>query len=218
MNKQYAVIGLGRFGSGIVNTLMNHGNEVLAIDLDENRINEFADIATHAVIADSTNEEALREIGIGNFETVIVAIGNDMQSSILSTLVLSELKINKIVAKALDKRHGDVLKKVGAHWVVYPDKDMGERVAHQLMSPNVLNFIELAQNYSIEEIKVPSQMVGKSIKDIDIRVEFNLTVIAIKSNGVVNISPSPDEVVQAGDVLVMIGENRDLQRFSSVGG
>jgi len=216
MKNQYAVIGLGRFGSGIVNTLLQHGNEVLVIDMNEERINHFADIATHAVIADSTNDEALKAIGIGNFDTVIVAIGNDMQSSILTTLVLSELKIKKIVAKALNKRHGEVLKKIGADWVIYPEKNMGERVAHQLMSPNVLNFIELAQNYSIEEIKLPSKMVGKSLKELNIRVEFNLTVIAIKSEGVVNISPSPDEVIHEGDVLVMIGENRDLHRFSNV--
>ncbi|PGM55067.1 TrkA family potassium uptake protein [Bacillus sp. AFS053548] len=216
MKKQYAVIGLGRFGSGIVNTLLQHGNEVLVIDSNEERINQFADTATHAVIADSTNDEALKAIGIGNFDTVIVAIGNDMQSSILTTLVLNELKIEKIVAKALNKRHGEVLKKVGADWVIYPEKNMGERVAHQLMSPNVLNFIELAQNYSIEEIKLPSKMVGKSLKELNIRVEFNLTVIAIKSEGVVNISPSPDEVIHEGDVLVMIGENRDLHRFSNL--
>ncbi|MEH7454548.1 TrkA family potassium uptake protein [Gottfriedia acidiceleris] len=216
MKKQYAVIGLGRFGSGIVNTLLDHGNEVLVIDNNEERINEIADRATHAVIADSTNEESLKAIGIGNFDTVIVAIGNDMQASILTTLVLNDLSINKIVVKALNKQHGEVLKRVGADWVIYPERNMGERVAHQLMSPNVLNFIELAKNYSIEEIKLPSKMVGKSLKELNIRVEFNLTVIAIKTQGVVNISPSPDEVIHEGDVLVMIGENRDLHRFANL--
>ncbi len=216
MNEQYAVIGLGRFGTGIVNTLMKAGNEVLAIDINEDRVNEFAESATHAVIADSTNDEALKAIGIGNFDTVIVAIGNDMQASILTTLVLTELNINKIVVKALNKRHGEVLKKVGADWVVFPETDMGERVAHQLMSPNVLNFIELAKDYSIEEIKVPFRMIGKSLKEINIRVEFNLTVIAIKSNDKINISPPPDEVIRERDILVMIGENKDLQRFANL--
>lgn len=216
MNKQYAVIGLGRFGSGIVNTLLKAGNEVLAIDINEESVNEFADFATHAVIADSTNEEALKAIGIGNFDTVIVAIGNDMQASILTTLVLKELGIKKIVAKALNKRHGDVLKKVGADWVVFPETDMGERVAHQLMSPNVLNFIELAKDYSIEEIKVPSSMAGQNLIESNIRVEFKLTVIAINRNGKINISPSPDEVILEGDILVIIGENKDLQRFANL--
>ncbi|MEH7347744.1 potassium channel family protein [Gottfriedia acidiceleris] len=216
MTNQYAVIGLGRFGTSLVKTLLNSGNEVLVIDLNEEVINEFADIATHAVVADATNNEALKAIGIGNFDTVIVAIGDDMQSSILATLVLKELGIQKIVVKALDKRHGEVLKKVGADWVIYPEKDMGARVAHQLMSPNVLNFIELAKNYSIEEIKIPSWMVGKNLKELNIRVKYNLTVIAIKSKDIVNISPSPEEKLIEGDILVVIGENKELHRFTNL--
>lgn len=214
MKKQYAVIGLGRFGSSIVNTLVEAGNEVLAIDSNEKRVNELEEAATHAVIADATDEEVLKAIGIRNIDTVIVAIGNDIQASILTVLVLKELGVNKVVVKALNKRHGQVLEKVGADWVVFPEWDMGERVAHQLMLPNVLNFIELAKDYNIEEIKVPSSMSGKSIKELDIRAKLNLNVIAIKSKGRINISPSPDEVVQEGDGLVMIGEKRNLHRFA----
>lgn len=214
MKKQYAVIGLGRFGSSIVNTLVEAGNEVLAIDSNEKRVNELDDPATHAVIADATDEEVLKAIGIRNIDTVIVAIGNDIQASILAVLVLKELGVNKVVVKALNKRHGQVLEKIGADWVVFPEWDMGERVAHQLMLPNVLNFIELAKDYNIEEIKVPSSMSGKSLKELDIRAKLNLNVIAIKSKGRINISPSPDEVVQEGDGLVMIGEKRNLHRFA----
>ncbi|ENQ3107122.1 TrkA family potassium uptake protein [Bacillus cereus] len=214
MKKQYAVIGLGRFGSSIVNTLVEAGNEVLAIDSNEKRVNELEDAATHAVIADATDEEVLKAIGIRNIDTVIVAIGNDIQASILTVLVLKELGVNKVVVKALNKRHGQVLERLGADWVVFPEWDMGERVAHQLMLPNVLNFIELAKDYNIEEIKVPSSMSGKSIKELDIRAKLNLNVIAIKSKGRINISPSPDEVVQEGDGLVMIGEKRNLHRFA----
>lgn len=214
MKKQYAVIGLGRFGSSIVNTLVEAGNEVLAIDSNEKRVNELEDAATHAVIADATDEEALKAIGIRNIDTVIVAIGNDIQASILTVLVLKELGVNKVVVKALNKRHGQVLEKLGADWVVFPEWDMGERVAHQLMLPNVLNFIELAKDYNIEEIKVPSSMSGKSLKELDIRAKLNLNVIAIKSKGRINISPSPDEVVQEGDGLVMIGEKINLHRFA----
>lgn len=214
MKKQYAVIGLGRFGSSIVNTLVEAGNEVLAIDSNERRVNELEDAATHAVIADATDEEALKAIGIRNIDTVIVAIGNDIQASILTVLVLKELGVKKVVVKALNKRHGQVLEKVGADWVVFPEWDMGERVAHQLMLPNVLNFIELAKDYNIEEIKVPPSMSGKSLKELDIRAKLNLNVIAIKSKGRINISPSPDEVVQEGDGLVMIGEKINLHRFA----
>lgn len=214
MKKQYAVIGLGRFGSSIVNTLVEAGNEVLAIDSNERRVNELEDAATHAVIADATDEEVLKAIGIRNIDTVIVAIGNDIQASILTVLVLKELGVNKVVVKALNKRHGQVLEKIGADWVVFPEWDMGERVAHQLMLPNVLNFIELAKDYNIEEIKVPSSMSGKSLKELDIRAKLNLNVIAIKSKGRINLSPSPDEVVQEGDGLVMIGEKINLHRFA----
>jgi len=129
---------------------------------------------------------------------------------------LKELNIKKVVAKAINKRHGDVLKKVGADWVVFPESDMGNRVAHQLMSPKVLNFIELAKDYSIEEIKAPSQMAGQNLKESNIRVEFNLTVIAINRKDKILISPSPEEVIQEGDILVVIGENKDLQRFSNL--
>lgn len=214
MKKQYAVIGLGRFGSSIVNTLVEAGNEVLAIDSNERRVNELEDAATHAVIADATDEEVLKAIGIRNIDTVIVAIGNDIQASILTVLVLKELGVNKVVVKALNKRHGQVLEKVGADWVVFPEWDMGERVAHQLMLPNVLNFIELAKDHNIEEIKVPPSMSGKSLKELDIRAKLNLNVIAIKSKGRINISPSPDEIVQEGDGLVMIGEKINLHRFA----
>lgn len=216
MKQQYVVIGLGRFGSSIVNTLVEAGNEVLAIDINEKRVNELADVATHTVIADSMEEEALKAIGIRNINTVIVAIGNDIQASILTVLILKELGVKKVVVKALNKRHGQVLDKVGADWVVFPEWDMGERVAYQLMLPNVLNFIELAKDYSIEEIKVPSSMAGKSLKELNIRVKFNLNVIAIKNKGKINISPSPDEFIQEEDVLVMIGEKVRLHRFADI--
>lgn len=216
MKKQYAVIGLGRFGSSIVNMLVEAGNEVLAIDINEKRVNELEDSVTHAIIADSTEEEVLKAIGIRNFDTVIVAIGNDIQASILTVLVLKELGVNKIVVKAINKRHGQVLYKVGADWVVFPEWDMGERVAHQLMSPNVLNFIELAKDYSIEEIKLPSSMAGKSLKELNIRAKFNLNVIAIKNEEKINISPSPNEVIQEGDVLIIIGEKEGLLLFANL--
>ncbi|TCP69263.1 TrkA family protein [Baia soyae] len=142
--QHFAVIGLGRFGSSIATTLYKEGNEVLAIDIDEPRIDEIKEQVSHTVITDSTDEEALRAIGIRNFDTVIVAIGDDIQASILTVLVLKELGIRQVVAKTLNKRHAQVLYKIGADMVVFPERDMGERVAHHLMSPNVLNFLKLA--------------------------------------------------------------------------
>jgi trk system potassium uptake protein len=216
MQKQYAVIGLGRFGSSIASTLFEAGNEVLGIDINEERVEEFKDCVTHAIVADSTEEEALKAIGIQDFDEVIVAIGNDIQSSILTVLVLKEMGIKKVIAKALSKRHGQVLQKLGADWVVFPERDMGERVAHHLMSPNVLDFIELAKDYSIEEVKVPISMTGKSLKELDLRAKFNLSVIAINSRGNIHISPHPDQMIKEDDVLVVIGRNEDLKRLANL--
>jgi trk system potassium uptake protein TrkA len=213
MKGQYAVIGLGRFGSSLATTLHQAGNEVLAIDRNEERIEEYKDHVTYAVVADSTDEEALKRVGIRNFDAVIVAIGDDIQASILTVLVLKELGVKKVVAKAINNRHGQVLYKVGADWVVFPERDMGERVATQLMSPNVLDYIELAKDYSIEEVKVHPSMIGKNLRELNLRARFNITVIAIISGGKVSISPSPDQTIKEGDILVVIGENKDLDRF-----
>ncbi|OIK04426.1 potassium uptake system protein [Bacillus sp. MUM 116] len=216
MTEQYAVIGLGRFGISIARKLFESGKEVLGVDVNEERVEDSHPYTTHAIIADSTDAEALKSIGIRNFDTVIVAIGNDIQASILSVLLLKELGVKKVIAKALNKLHGQVLRKVGADWVVFPERDMGIRVAHQLLSPNVLNFIEISKDYSVEEVKIPEKMTGKSLRELDLRARFNLTVIAIRHGHDINITPSPDKIIDQGDVLVVIGENRDLEQFSNI--
>jgi trk system potassium uptake protein len=216
MANQYAVIGLGRFGLSIANKLYESNQEVLGVDVNEEKVEESNQCVTHAVIADSTDPEALKSIGIRNFDTVIVAIGNDIQASILSVLLLKELGVKKVIAKAINKLHGQVLKKVGADWVVFPERDMGIRVAHQLLSPNVLNFIEISKDYSVEEVKIPDRMMEKTLRELDLRAKFNLSVIAIRHDDDINISPSPDEKIDYGDVLVVIGENRDLEKFANL--
>ncbi|MFF2450117.1 potassium channel family protein [Neobacillus sp. NPDC058068] len=216
MANQYAVIGLGRFGLSIANKLFESGQEVLGVDVNEERVEDSHPYATHSIIADSTDADALKSIGIRNFDTVIVAIGNDIQASILSVLLLKELGVKKVIAKALNKLHGQVLKKVGADWVVFPERDMGIRVAHQLLSPNVLNFIEISKNYSVEEVKIPDRMLNKTLRELDLRARYNLSVIAIRHEDEINISPSPDKKIDYGDVLVVIGENRDLERFANL--
>ncbi|WP_316569974.1 TrkA family potassium uptake protein [Neobacillus sp. YIM B06451] len=216
MVKQYAVIGLGRFGISLAGSLFEAGQEVLGVDINEERVEEAHPAVTHAVIADSTDPEALKSIGIRNFDTVIVAIGNDIQASILTVLLLKELGVKKVIAKAINKLQGQVLDKVGADWVIFPERDMGERVAHMLLSPNVLNFIELSKEYSVEEIKVPSSMTNQSLRDLDLRARYNLSVIAIRHGKDIDISPSPDEIIEEGDVLVVIGGNRELERFANL--
>lgn len=213
MSKQFAIIGMGRFGSSVARTLYEMEYEVMGIDEDEERINENIQYVTHAVAADSTDERALREIGIRNFDVVVVAIGADIQASILTVLILKEMGVKKIVAKAQNERHGQVLYKVGADRVVFPERDMGVRVAHNLISANVLDFIELAEDYSVAEVVVSPKLVGKTLRQLDIRAKYEVNVIAIKSDERFNIAPRPDEVIQYNDVLVVIGNNKHLKEF-----
>ncbi|CAM3377093.1 MULTISPECIES: TrkA family potassium uptake protein [Brevibacillus] len=211
--KQFAIIGMGRFGSSVARTLYEMDFEVMGIDENEERINENIQYVTHAVVADTTDERALKELGIRNFDVVVVAIGVDIQASILTVLTLKELGVKKIVAKAQNERHGQVLYKVGADRVVFPERDMGVRVAHNLISANVLDFIELAEDYSVAEVIVSTRMVGKSLRQLDLRALYEVNVIAIKSGDKFNITPNPDDLIRVGDVLVVIGNNKDLQTF-----
>jgi len=212
-SKQFAIIGMGRFGSSVARTLYELDFEVMGIDENEERINENIQYVTHAVVADTTDERALKELGIRNFDVVVVAIGVDIQASILTVLTLKELGVKKIVAKAQNERHGQVLYKVGADRVVFPERDMGVRVAHNLISANVLDFNELAEDYSVAEVMVSPRMVGKSLRQLNLRALYEVNVIAIKSGDKFNITPNPDDLIQVGDVLVVIGNNKDLQTF-----
>ena len=214
--KQFAVIGLGRFGTSVARRLHEAGQEVLGIDLSEEKVEDALSFVTHANVADSTEEQALTSVGIRNFDCVIVAIGNDMQSSILTVMLLKELGVKKVIAKALGKRHGQVLEKVGADWIIYPERDMGERVANQLLSPNMLNYIELSKEYNIEEIMIPPKMAEKSLRELDIRAKYNISAIAIVREGDIIVSPSPDQIIHKEDLLVMIGNREDLAKFSSI--
>lgn len=214
--KSYAVIGLGRFGTSIASKLSEAGQEVMGIDIDNERVEDGKSLVTHAVVLDSTEEESLKSVGIRNFDYVIVAIGNDMQASILTVLLLKEMGVKQVIAKALNKRHGQVLTKVGADWVIHPERDMGERVAHQLLSPNVLNYIELSREYNIEEIIIPPSMKGKSLRELDLRAKYNVNAIAILSNENLIISPSPDQIIQNGDKLVVIGHREGLNDITSI--
>ncbi len=213
MKKQFAVIGMGRFGSSVATSLYRLGYEVLAIDKDEDRIEDVLNQVTHAVQADGTDEEALRAIGIRNFDVVVVAIGQDIQASILTSLILKEMGVEMLVVKAQTELHGKVLTKIGADKVIFPERDMGMRVAHHLISPNILDYIELSEDYSIVEIHVTPRMVGKSLRDLDIRAKYGCNVMAIKTQDRMNIAPRAEDVIQKDDVLVVVGSNEDLRKF-----
>lgn len=213
MKKEYAVIGLGRFGGSICKELSREGMEVLAMDLDEDKVNEYKDIASHAVIADSTDENVLKELGIRNIDHVIVAIGDNQQASILTTLMLKELGIKKITVKAQNDYHEKVLNKIGADQVVHPERDMGKRIAHNIISNNVLDYLELSDDHSVVEVKAGKKMIGKTLVDLDIRARYGCNVVGIKRNKEINVSPLASEVILEEDVLIIIGEDKDISRF-----
>ncbi|USB35130.1 TrkA family potassium uptake protein [Paenibacillus sp. YPG26] len=204
---------MGRFGYSVANSLSNMGFDVLAIDSDEHRIQAVSHIVTHAVSADSTEEEALRALGIRNFDVVVVAIGEDIQASILTTLILKDLGGPVIVVKAQNELHGKVLQKIGADKVIYPERDMGQRVAHHLASPNILDYIELSDDYSILEIRANSAMIGQNLKELNIRARFGCNVMAIKNGTKMNISPDAVYRLIEGDILVIVGEKSDLTKL-----
>lgn len=211
--KQFAVIGLGRFGSSLSRELMKLECEVLGIDLDEQVVQDLSEELTHVVAADATDEEVLRSLGIRNFDCVIVAIGDDIQASILTTILLKDLGVKLVVAKALSELHGRVLHKIGADRVIYPERDMGIRVAHQLVSPNLLDYIELSDQYTIAEMTVPRKISGLSLGQLNMRARFGCSIVAINKPDGMIIAPTAGDILQDGDVLVIIGKNEQVERF-----
>lgn len=213
MSKTFAIIGLGRFGSSVAQTLDAMGYEVLAIDQDLQRVQDMSQTLPHVVEADSTDEKALKALGIRNFDVIVVGIGNDIQSSILTTLILKEMGVNKIVVKAQNELHGKVLYKIGADRVIFPERDMGVRVVHNLISPNILDYVELSNDYSIVEIIARDFFHEKTLQELDIRARFGCNVIAIKNGEMFNIAPAANDIIYEGDMLVVIGHNDDLKKL-----
>jgi len=214
MGKQYAVIGLGRFGTSVARNLFHLGQEVLAIDLSEERLRHVADEVTHTLLADTTDVNVLKNVGIKNFDVVVVAIGENVQANIMTVLLLKELGVPYVVAKALNKLQGRVLEKVGADRVVYPERDMGKRVAHNLVSSNLIDYIELPQELRIIEVIAQKEMYGKDLKTLNFRSRYNVNVILIKrASGEALFSPGADDVVGVGDILLLAGERNSLERL-----
>ncbi|MUK90223.1 potassium transporter Trk [Ornithinibacillus sp. L9] len=213
MKREFAVIGLGRFGGSICRELSKEGMEVLAIDSDEDKVNEFKNIASHAVIADSTDEATLKDLGIKNIDHVIVAIGDNIQASILTTVILHDLGIKRITVKAQNDYHEKILNKIGADHVVHPERDMGKRIAHSIISNNILDYLELSDDHSIVEVKAGRKIIGKSLIELDIRARYGCNVVAIKQGKHINVSPAADEILREDDILIVIGADKDISRF-----
>ncbi len=213
MKKEFVVVGLGRFGGSIVRELIRLGADVLAIDTQAERVDEYAKIATQAVIADTTDEEVIKSLGIRNFEHVIIAIGENIQASILTTLILKDLGVEQITVKAQNDYHARVLHKIGADHVVHPERDMGIRIANNMMSSNVLDYLELSDEHSIMEIRANDKIAGFSLMDLDIRANYGINIVGIKRGESIVISPAADDKILLGDILLVIGADVDINRF-----
>ncbi|RXJ02862.1 TrkA family potassium uptake protein [Anaerobacillus alkaliphilus] len=217
LKKQFAVVGLGRFGGSVCRELYKMGHEVLAIDINEERVHNFANYSTHAVVANATDENTLLSLGIRNFEYVIVAIGDNIQASILCTLLLKELKVKHVWVKAQNNYHHKVVEKIGADRIIHPEKDMGIRIAHYLVSEKIIDYIELSPDYSIMELIASKKVANKTIAKLDIRAKYGCTILGIKRGDDVIITPFPDQLILENDILILIGQNNDLRVFEEEG-
>lgn len=218
--RQFGVIGLGRFGSSVAKVLSEEGHQVLGVDIDEEVVQEASGYVTQSVQLDATDEKALRSIGMDNVDVAVVGVGDKIEASILITLSLKEIGIEVIVSKAVTENHGKVLQRVGATKVVFPERDMGKRIANSLISPKILEHIGLSSECSILEMKAPKDFIGKSLKELDLRVRYGLNVIAIrkakKQMGLIeedniDISPKPDRNIEQDDIMVVIGSNKNIE-------
>ena len=209
--KSYVVIGLGRFGTEVARRLCELGCEVLAIDTSDSLIQRVSNDVTQAVVADARDKEVLRALGVKDFDCAVVAIGGSLADSVLATMNLKELGVNYIVCKAHDETHRQVLTKLGADQVVIPEQENAARLARSLSSFNVLDYIELSEDYGIIEVPLPKSWEGKSLKELNVRAKLGVNILAIKQGGRINVSPGADDRLEAGSVLVVLGDTAALK-------
>jgi trk system potassium uptake protein TrkA len=215
---KFAVIGLGSFGSNIAKTLYEKGNEVLAVDEDKDKIEEVKNFVSHAINMDSADKENLQAMGIKDMDVVIVSLGPEMEASILTVLYLNELGARRIVAKALTEDHAKILESVGATEVIYPEKDMAIKTALKLSCPNVLEYLPLISGFGIQEIAPPEKFIGKNLRQLDLRNKYGIQVIAIKEliPEKTTFVPKADFVLKDSDILVIMGEDKQLEKINAL--
>ena len=209
--KSYVVIGLGRFGQTLARQLCMLGAEVLAMDVSNELVQQVADEVTHAVVGDAQDKDVLRALGVRDFDCAIVAIGSDLAASVLTVMNLQELEAPYIICKAHDDTHRRVLEKLGVNRVVIPEQENAARLARSLNSHNVLDYIELSEDYGILEIPAPKSWIGKTLKELNVRAKLGVNIIAVESGEKTNVSPSADYLIQAGDIMVVLGDNYSLE-------
>lgn len=208
--KNFIVIGLGRFGSAVAQELCELGNQVLAMDQDRDLVQSIADQVTHAVVGDGRDPEVLRSLGVKDYDCAVVAIAGDVGSSALVTMRLKEAGVSKVICKAQSHVHKRLLEKIGADRVVFPEYEMGITVAQGLAHSNIINFIELSPEYGIVEVDLPGGWAGQTIRELDIRAKFKVNVIAVRQGQEINVAPGADCVLNHGDRLLVLGEDRNI--------
>lgn len=214
--QEYAVIGLGRFGTSLATALMERGHYVLGIDRDVEIVQRVSEVITQVVALDSTDENALRAVDISAFQTVVVAIGHNFECNLMTTVALKTLGVPNVVCKARTKRHHDILLRVGADHVVLPEHDAGRRLAHVLCGPGILDQLELEPGFSITELRVPHSLVGQSLIESDLRRRCGVTILLVKRGSALTVSPAPDYVFEQDDLLVVIGGNDNIARLNEL--
>lgn len=211
--KQFLVLGLGSFGSSVAEHLCRMGHEVMAVDADEHLVEEIAPVVTQAVQADATDEAALDSLDVGSFDAAVVGIGSDIRASVLVAVLLKEKGVPFVAAKAVDDLHAKVLMKMGVNRVIFPERDMGQRVARSLVTPHMLDLMELDDDHQVAEVVAPGAWMNHSLVEINVRRRYGLSVIAIRRGEKLIASPGADEVLRDGDVLLLLGKTADLERL-----
>jgi trk system potassium uptake protein TrkA len=214
-NRTFGVIGLGRFGYHVARTLAQGGAEVIACDVDEEKVREISEYVSLAYVLDATDAKALKESGIANVDTAVVSIGENIEASILIVVQLKELGVKEVVAKAITPLHGKVLEKLGVDRVVYPEKEMAIRVAHSLLVGEFIEEIPIGEKHSLFELKAFDFMLGKTLRELDIRRRFGVSVLAIKRGENLIVNPMGDEKILPGDILVVLGTTEQLSSMAS---
>ncbi len=212
--KQYIVIGLGRFGRSVARNLEANGCMVLAVDKEEKNVNLVAEFVTRAVCLDITDEDAVQELGLENFDGAIVAIGQSLDAAVLGVMWAKEQGVPNVIAKAYDDTQGKILTKVGADEIVYPEREMGDHLAKALAFGNFLDAVELTADYSIAEVTVLPEWDGRNLRELRLRDKYHINVIAVKRNHDLEINPSAEEIIRDGDALVLLGKNEVLKKLS----
>lgn len=216
MKKTFGVIGLGKFGFHVAKTLSELGAEVIAVDREEEKVKDLSDFVTQTYILDAMDEKALREAGLSNVDVAIVSIGQNVEANIIVVMTLMELGVKNIIAKAVNPIHGKVLEKLGVKRVVYPERDMAIRISHSLLMRNVLEEIPLTEKHGIFELTAPQPTIGKALKDLHLPRNYNIIVLAIRRNHNLLVNPSGDDIIQEGDILLLLGENEKVVKFSNL--